>query len=45
MSPFKDQPTIIKNKRKRKNNRKIKSNGKYNTYHGPLSQKWIYERY
>ena len=28
-----------------KNNRKVKRNGKYNTYHGPLSQKWIDGRY
>ena len=35
-----NQQIIIKNNRKIKNN-KIKSNGKFNTYHQPLSQKWI----
>ena len=33
-----NQQTIMKNNRKIENN-KNKSNGKYNTYHGPLSQK------
>ena len=41
----KDQPTIIKNNRKIKKRKKSKSSGKYNTYHGPLSQKWIDGRY
>ena len=34
----KDQPT-----NSQKNNRK-KNNGNYNTYHGPLFQKWIDRR-
>ena len=44
------QQTIRKNRKPKKNNRKLKkqqtnkSNGKYNIYHG-LSQKWINGRY
>ena len=34
-----NQQTTIKNNRKIKKQQKRKSNGKYNTYHGPLSQK------
>lgn len=35
-----NQQRIIKNNRKiKKKKQKNKSNGKYNTYHGPLSQK------
>ena len=40
-----NQQTTIKNNRKIKKQQKSKSNGKYNTYHGPLSQKWIDGRY
>ena len=39
-----NQQTIIKNNRKIKK-QKSKNNGKNNTYHGPLSQKWIDGRY
>ena len=45
-SKNKDQPT--KNYKKiteKKIQPKNKSNGKYNVYHGPLSQKWIDGRY
>ena len=35
------QQTIIKNGKKYKKEQKNKSNGKYDTYHGPLSQQWI----
>ena len=42
----KDQPTNNhKNNRKIKKYKKDKSNEKYNTYHRPLSQKWIDRRY
>ena len=44
-----DMKTKTKNKYQPANNhnkeQKSKSNGKYSTYHGPLSQKWIDERY
>ena len=38
-----DMKTKTKNKDQPTKNHK--SNGKYNTYHGPLSQKWVDERY
>ena len=42
----KDQPTSNhKKNQKNKKQQKTKSNGKNNTYHGPLSQKWIDGRY
>ena len=34
-----NQQTIMKNNTKIKKQQKSKSNGKYNTYHGPLSWK------
>ena len=42
--------TKTTNKDQLTNNQKVKkteskNNGKYNTYHGPLSQKWIDGRY
>ena len=42
----KDQPTNNHTKKEEnKKQQKSKSNGKNNTHHGPLSQKWIDGRY
>ena len=42
----KDQPTHnLRKQQKNKKEQESKSNGKYNTYHGLLSQKWVDGKY